>query len=71
MSLNGAYSLSDQWQIGAHYTIAGTDADNVGLYGHFKYKFIQIYALTDNLLGLGQPYKRGLANARLGLNLCF
>ncbi len=72
-----AYSLGLQTQlhkilnIGVNYAYRFESATNIGLNTTIKLGPVQIFAATDNIIHVFQPFAADNANGRVGLNLVF
>jgi len=72
-----AYSLGVQAQLhkfinlGVNYAYRFESATNIGLNTTFKLGPVQIFAATDNIIHVFQPFEADNVNGRLGLNLVF
>ncbi len=72
-----AYSLGVQAQlhkminIGVNYAYRFDSATNIGLNTTFKVGPVQLFAATDNIIHVFQPFAADNVNGRVGLNLVF
>ncbi len=57
--------------VGAVYAIRNKTYDNVGLNATVKFGPVQLFAVTDNIISVFQPYDSRNVNARFGLNMAF
>ena len=71
LRLGAFYKLNDLVRLGASYSYNQQEILNLGLSGVFKLGPVQIFARTDNLLGVINPIKNGYTNGFIGLNLLF
>ena len=58
----------DWLSVGGNYSWRNETADNIGLHFAAKLAFVQLYAVTDNILTAFQPYDSEKMNVRAGLN---
>jgi len=65
------YGLNDFSQIGVAYSYNQFEILNVGLSAIAKLGPVQLFARTDNILGVFQPIKNGYTNGFVGINLLF
>lgn len=65
------YKLNEVVRLGASYSYNQQEILNLGLSGVFKFGPLQIFARTDNVLGVINPIKSGYTNGFIGLNLLF
>lgn len=69
--INAQYKLWDILSLGGSYAARNNKFDNIGLSAVLNLKFIQIYAVTDNALGVFQLANAHNANGRVGANVKF
>lgn len=65
------YKLNTIARLGVSYSYNQQEILNLGLSGVFKFGPLQVFARTDNLLGVLQPIKNGYTNGFIGINLLF
>jgi len=65
------YKFSTIARVGASYSYNQQEIINLGLSAIFKFGPVQLFARTDNLLGVLQPIKNGYTNGFIGVNLLF
>jgi len=72
-----AYSVGAQAQlhkfinIGVNYAYRFESATNIGLNTTLRFGLVQIFAATDNIIHVFQPFAADNVNGRIGLNLVF
>lgn len=69
--VNANYNLTKNLQIGTSLGLRNGSISNVGLQAVAQLGPIQIFGVTDNLLGALQPYNTKNANGRIGASLIF
>lgn len=65
------YQLSDIAHLGLSYSYNQFEILNLGLSAIGKFGPVQVFARTDNLIGVFQPIKNGYTNGFIGVNLLF
>lgn len=70
-AVNTTYSINKSWQFGATYAYRGGYYNNLGLQAVVKLGPVQLFGLTDNILGLMKTYESKAFNVRTGLNFLF
>jgi hypothetical protein len=68
---NASYKMSDMLTVGGTLGLRNSSFDNLGLSAVAKLGPVQLYAVTDNILGAFKPLEAKNSNARLGINLVF
>jgi Family of unknown function (DUF5723) len=68
---NASYKLSDVLTIGGTLGLRNGSFNNLGLSAVTKLGPVQVYAVTDNIIGAFKPLESKNSNARLGINLVF
>jgi hypothetical protein len=68
---NGNYKISNMLTVGGTLGLRNGSFDNLGLSAVTKLGPVQIYAVTDNVIGAFKPLEAKNSNARLGINLVF
>lgn len=71
LRLGAFYKFSKQARLGVSYSYNQQEIINLGLSGVFMVGPLQLFARTDNLLGVINPIKNGYTNGFIGLNLLF
>ena len=71
VALSGNAKLSKMFSVGAIYSARKESPFNLGLNFVLKLGPAQLYATTDNVIAVFQPYKSSNVNLRTGLNLLF
>jgi hypothetical protein len=69
--LSASYKMLDNLTFGSSWSIRNKRFDNFGLHLLAQYKTTQIYATTDNIFTVFDPYNHKSANGRIGVNLIF
>lgn len=69
--LNAQYELAKALQVGASVGLRNSSVANIGIQTVLKLGPIQIYALTDNILGVIKPDNVKSFNGRIGMNIMF
>jgi Family of unknown function (DUF5723) len=68
---NASYKLSDMLTVGGTLGLRNSSFDNLGLSVVTKLGPVQVYAVTDNVIGAFKPLEAKNSNARVGINLVF
>ena len=68
-AIGGNYNLFSWLNIGANYAAKQNSAFNIGLNTTLKIGPVQIFALTDNILAIANPYNSRNASGRIGVNV--
>jgi len=68
---NATVNIGKIVSVGAVYAIRNQTYNNLGLNATFKLGPVQIFAVTDNIVGAFQPYDSRNVNARFGINMAF
>ena len=68
---NANYKMSDLLTVGGTLGLRNGSFDNLGLSAVAKLGPVQVYAVTDNVIGAFKPLEAKNSNARLGINLIF
>jgi hypothetical protein len=68
---NANYKMSDVLTLGGTLGLRNGSFDNLGLSAVTKLGPVQVYAVTDNIIGAFKPLEAKNSNARLGINLVF
>gem|GEM_PF-401605 len=71
LRLGAFYKINKQARLGVSYSYNQQEIINLGLSGVFTLGPLQLFARTDNLLGVINPIKNGYTNGFIGLNLLF
>ena len=71
LSLGANYRVFKALTLGAVYSLRNTTFDNLGVNAVLNLGPVQLYAVTDNISGVLNPYGSKSANGRIGLNLAF
>jgi hypothetical protein len=71
VSLVGMKQVIPNLKVGLRYTMRGNSFDNVGIQTVINLKSLYIYASTDNILTLFNPFGAKQAAARIGMNVLF
>lgn len=71
VAASASVNVNKMISVGAVYAVRNNTYDNVGLNTTLKLGPVQIFALTDNIISVFQPYDSKNVNARIGLNLVF
>ena len=69
--LGGQYKINKLARVGVSYSYNQHELINLGLSGVFMVGPVQLFARTDNLLGVLNPVKSGYTNGFIGMNLLF
>jgi len=69
--LGAFYKFNSIARLGISYSYNQQEIINLGLSSVFKFGPVQLFARTDNLLGVIQPLKNGYTNGFIGINLLF
>jgi Family of unknown function (DUF5723) len=68
---NANYKMSDLLTVGGTLGLRNGSFDNLGLSAVTKLGPVQVYAVTDNIIGAFKPLESKNSNARVGINLVF
>jgi Family of unknown function (DUF5723) len=68
---NATYKMSELLTVGGTLGLRNGSFDNLGLSAIAKLGPVQLYAVTDNIIGAFKPLESKNSNARLGINLIF
>ena len=68
---NANYKMSELLTVGGTLGLRNGSFDNLGLSAVAKLGHVQVYAVTDNVIGAFKPLEAKNSNARLGINLVF
>ena len=71
MALSGQAKISDKFSVGGVYSARKDSFFNIGLNFALQLGPVQIYGMSDNVLGIFAPYQSSNVNLRTGLNLLF
>lgn len=71
LRLGALYKMNDLTHLGVSYSYNQFEILNIGLSAITQLGPIQLFARTDNILGVFHPIKNGYTNGFIGLNLLF
>ncbi|MBP7273275.1 MAG: hypothetical protein KA974_05515 [Saprospiraceae bacterium] len=71
IAIGGRARLNKYFTVGATLAYRQNRYDNLGLNVVFRWKFIQLYAMTDNVFGAFTPLRSSNTQGRVGMNLVF
>jgi len=68
-AIGANYNIFSWLNVGANYAAKQNAAFNIGLNTTIKIGPVQLFALTDNILSIANPYNSKSASGRVGLNI--
>ena len=71
VALSGRAKISDKISVGGNYSAREDSFFNLGLNFAVRLGPVQLYGISDNVLGVFNPYESSNVNLRTGLNLLF
>jgi hypothetical protein len=64
-------AVSQKLSLSASYSIMESASDNLGFAAAYRFKYFQLYAISDNVISFLQPTTARNTNLRIGINLIF
>lgn len=71
IALNARFKVLNRLTLGANYALRNNEFNNFGLNFDLQLGPVQLFGMTDNIIGIIAPTASRRSNARFGLNLLF